>query len=118
LRVLCGSLLALATMPALAGPGLAGDSADALAVPASVTRTLVASPLRGAEQDVQFASDVNQQIAAAAAALEAAQQSEKKEEGRAQALLRRGLALLGTPYRWGGNSPDSGFDCSGLVGYV
>ncbi|MCY7312181.1 MAG: C40 family peptidase, partial [Pseudoxanthomonas sp.] len=35
-----------------------------------------------------------------------------------QALLQRALTLLGTPYRWGGTSPDSGFDCSGLVGYV
>jgi cell wall-associated NlpC family hydrolase len=33
-------------------------------------------------------------------------------------VLHRALALLGTPYRWGGTSPDSGFDCSGLVGYV
>ena len=32
--------------------------------------------------------------------------------------MKRALALLGTPYRWGGNSPDGGFDCSGLVGYV
>ena len=35
-----------------------------------------------------------------------------------QDLLRRAFALLGTPYRWGGSSPDRGFDCSGLVGYV
>ena len=39
-------------------------------------------------------------------------------DGPMQGLLRRAFALLGTPYRWGGNSPDRGFDCSGLVGYV
>jgi len=37
--------------------------------------------------------------------------------GRMQNLIQHALALLGTPYRWGGTGTD-GFDCSGLVGYV
>ena len=36
----------------------------------------------------------------------------------ANAVLFRAMGLVGTPYRYGGNTPESGFDCSGLVGYV
>jgi cell wall-associated NlpC family hydrolase len=36
----------------------------------------------------------------------------------ANAVLFRAIALVGTPYHWGGNTPQGGFDCSGLVGYV
>lgn len=44
--------------------------------------------------------------------------AQEDEGGKIQSLLKRALTLMGTPYRWGGTSPDSGFDCSGLVGYV
>ena len=37
---------------------------------------------------------------------------------RANDVLFRALGLVGTPYRYGGNTPASGFDCSGLVGFV
>ena len=34
------------------------------------------------------------------------------------AVLETALELLGTKYRFGGETPDTGFDCSGFVSYV
>ena len=36
----------------------------------------------------------------------------------ANAVLMRAISLVGTPYQYGGNTPQGGFDCSGLVNYV
>ena len=38
--------------------------------------------------------------------------------GSSEDVLFRALGLVGTPYRYGGNTPEGGFDCSGLIGYV
>ena len=34
---------------------------------------------------------------------------------RAERAVKAALSTVGTPYRWGGESPATGFDCSGLV---
>lgn len=38
--------------------------------------------------------------------------------GRVSSILDRAFALIGTPYRFGGRSEATGFDCSGFVGYL
>lgn len=38
--------------------------------------------------------------------------------GAAEEVLFTALGLVGTPYRYGGNTPEGGFDCSGLINYV
>lgn len=92
-------------------PALAADSAQlAAAQPAPVSDPV---PMAGRSQ--LFAADFNQLIASQPTA--AKPEAAPKVTDRVQTLLRRATALLGTPYRWGGNS-ENGFDCSGLVAYV
>jgi len=38
--------------------------------------------------------------------------------GTAQDLTSAALDLIGIRYKWGGNTPETGLDCSGLVRYV
>lgn len=39
-------------------------------------------------------------------------------QASANDLLFRAISLVGTPYRYGGNTPEGGFDCSGLIAYI
>ena len=115
--LLFASLLLLAGTPALGAP-LAADSADAL-LAGSASQALVGSALPP-DRRMLSAADVNQLIEAARQvdAGNGSADTADQPGGRIQALLQRAKGLLGTPYRWGGTSPESGFDCSGLVNYV
>lgn len=108
---LVASVLALSAAPVFAGPGLAGDSADQIEATTSVARALTAPTAQLAQPEMLLASDINQLIAMDV-------DKPVQADGRVEGLLKRALSFIGTPYRWGGSSPDSGFDCSGLVGYV
>ena len=113
---MCSVALFASAMPAFAGAGLAADSADqsipTISSVTSASQSLIDAAVLPDRNNLLFASDVNRLIASQADA------TPVEQSGRVQTLLKRALTLLGTPYRWGGTSPDGGFDCSGLVGYV
>ena len=41
----------------------------------------------------------------------------REDAPTATRVTEHALAMIGTPYRYGGDSPETGFDCSGLVHY-
>ena len=111
LRFLCGAALCVAATSAFAQDAslVLDDGADATAVAtvAAVNAAPKSKPVRPIFGDIAELDG---------AALE--QQAKPKLTERIQTVLTKAVTLLGTPYRWGGESPDGGFDCSGLVGYV
>ena len=118
IRFAIAAALALMAAPAFAqqmpSSSLAGDSADA---PAPVTRHTLTEAMSLSDRALLLATDMNRVVAPTAAADPVAQLP-AEEQSKIKTVLQRAMALLGTPYRWGGSDPNKGFDCSGLVGYV
>jgi len=99
LPLVCCALLCGAAMPALAQ-----DAEAAVDLPLAA--------------DVAAIPSGNLSALLAAEAADPQATSKPKLSARIQDILSKAVSLLGTPYRWGGTSPEAGFDCSGLVGYV
>ena len=93
------------------GVALFALSLSAFAQDAS-EQTEVALPM--AEASVLPSGNLSALLATEAVAVVA----KPKLSDHIQGILSKAVTLLGTPYRWGGTSPEGGFDCSGLVGYV
>ena len=56
-------------------------------------------------------------LAACASAPTAVSSSQRTGESKAERAAGNALKMLGRPYHFGGATPSSGFDCSGLVQY-
>ena len=111
-RILRLSLALL--LAALSAPLLAANPPPAVS---NIPPTSAPSDPLAAMAPVELATPDSAPIAEQLQALQAASAAPSTST-RVKTVLQRAFALLGTPYRWGGSSPDGGFDCSGLVGYV
>lgn len=101
---------------ACAAPAMASNPAGSITDPMAQSTAAFHAPLE-VVAPVDLVSPDNAPLAAQIAALQQAQTA-PSSSSRVKTVLQRAFALLGTPYRWGGTSPERGFDCSGLVGYV
>ena len=107
LALAAGSLPALAMNPAMSKAEAASQPPPVLAPAAAL---VLPAPAAIATPDTA-------PLAAQLAILQKAKDA-PTSSSLVKNVLQRAFSLLGTPYRWGGSSPESGFDCSGLVGYV
>lgn len=70
------------------------------------------------EQDIELASLSSDPIGALATTTTTRRTiSAERQQAIADPLIDTALDQLGIRYRYGGSSPDTGFDCSGLVAY-
>ena len=100
-RFLCCATLCVASLSAFAQDA----SEQAVTLPA-------------AEASALPSGNLSALLASETADAAKAEVAKPKLSERIQGILSKAVTLLGTPYRWGGTSPEGGFDCSGLVGYV
>jgi len=112
------STAATVAAPAAAAPRSRADAAASATLAALLPHLAASDTIPLMDRSAMVAGDLSRLLANYDASTQGTVTLTEADNGKVQSLLRRAMTLLGTPYRWGGSTPDSGFDCSGLVGYV
>jgi cell wall-associated NlpC family hydrolase len=118
------ALAPAAAVPAVAATTTSASLRDKATQAAAATLTALLPRLAASDtvpvmdRSAMLAGDLSRLLSNYNLTGAAAAAGDQNDIGKVQSVLQRALTLLGTPYRWGGTDPDSGLDCSGLVGYV
>ncbi|GAB1408201.1 C40 family peptidase [Thermomonas brevis] len=111
-------MLTIAALPAMAENSVPQNSVRQSNTLPPLDLPTAAKPAAALAAPAAIASPDTSPLVEQLQALKAAQAAEPSTTDKVKSVMQRAFSLLGTPYRWGGTSPDTGFDCSGLVGYV
>lgn len=112
-------VVSAAAAPAAAAPRSRADAAASATLAALLPHLAANDTIPLMDRSAMVAGDLSRLLANYdASSRGGASGVSEADNSKVQSLLRRAMTLMGTPYRWGGSTPDSGFDCSGLVGYV
>jgi cell wall-associated NlpC family hydrolase len=101
--------------PFIRETNVAGALADLSTITAG---TGLAESVEGVDDEAAGTLPPTMSDADRARMMEAIQAGTYSPSSNPQGILAIGEQFIGTPYKWGGTTPQGGFDCSGLVQYV